>query len=248
MNSTSRPSGELPEQTRPTASRRASTVVELEPVAVALGDAQRPVGLGHLGARQEGGLVGTEPHGAALVGDVGLVGHQVDDRVRGQGVEFTGVGPVQLGPVPGHRDDHHLQAQAQPQAGNGVVAGVARGRHHALDPADTETTRDDDAVERAQAVRAEQIGHLLGVDPVQLHLGPVVEPGRAERLDHRHVGVGHVHVLADDPDLDPAGERLDPAHELSHWLRSMRWVASSMPRVRQTKPSSPWSCRTRGIS
>ena len=45
---------------------------------------------------------------------------------------------------------------------------------------------------------AEQVGHQLGVDPVELDLRAVVEAGVAQRLDHRHVGVGHVHVLADD--------------------------------------------------
>ncbi len=64
-----------------------------------------------------------------------------------------------------------------------------------------------------QAVRAEQVGDGLGVDPVQLHRDAVVEAGVAQRLDDRHVGVGHVHVLAHDSDAHGATERLDPADE-----------------------------------
>ena len=58
---------------------------------------------------------------------------------------------------------------------------------------------------------AEDVGHRLGVDPVELDLRPVMEPGMAQRLDHRHVGVGHVHVLADDADADAAGRATRPA-------------------------------------
>ena len=117
------------------------------------------------------------------------------------------------GPVPGHRDHHHVQPEAQTQARDAVVAGVARGGDHALDTAFAEAARDHDGVEPPQAVRAEQVGHQLGVDPVELHLGAVVEAGVAQGLDHRHVGIGHVDVLADDPDLHPARQRLHPVDE-----------------------------------
>ncbi len=35
----------------------------------------------------------------------------------------------------------------------------------------------------------------------------------AQRLDHRHVGVGHVHVLAHDPDANPARQGVDARDE-----------------------------------
>ena len=91
----------------------AVAVVELEAVPVPLGHGQRPVGLGHLGAGQQHGLVGAEPHRPALVRHLRLVGHEVDHHVRREAVELARVGPLQPGPVAGHLDDHHVQSEAQ---------------------------------------------------------------------------------------------------------------------------------------
>ena len=45
-------------------------------------------------------------------------------------VEFA---PLQAGQVPGDVDHHHLQAEAEPEAGDVVLAGVAGGGDHPLD-------------------------------------------------------------------------------------------------------------------
>ncbi len=106
-----------------------------------------------------------------------------------------------------------MQAQAQAEARDALVARVACCGNHALDTPFPEAARDHDRVEPAQAVGGKQARDQFRVDPVELDLGSVVEAGVAQRLDHRHVGVGHVDVLADDADLDPAGQRVDPGHQ-----------------------------------
>jgi hypothetical protein len=42
----------------------------------------------------------------------------------------------------------------------------------------------------AQATGGEQALDVLGLDPLDLHVGPVVEAAVLQRLDHRQVGVG----------------------------------------------------------
>ena len=56
---------------------------------------------------------------------------------------------------------------------------------------------------------------LLGLDPVELDLGAVVEPGVLEALDDRQVGVGEIDVLADEPDLHRRGRGVDLGDELA---------------------------------
>ena len=108
-----RVAGELDELDQPTVGRHARADqagllerapvagIHLVAVAVALGHHHVAVGLGHLGARQQAGVVGAEPHGPALVGHVDLVVHQVDDRVAGGGLELAGVGALQCRPATG---------------------------------------------------------------------------------------------------------------------------------------------------
>ena len=91
--------------------------------------------------------------------------------------------------VAGEVDRHHLQAEAQPEARDVVLAGVAGGGDLALGAPLAEPAGDHDAVEVAQAAVGEQALDLLGLDPVDLDLGAVVEAAVLERLDHRQVGV-----------------------------------------------------------
>ncbi len=88
-----------------------------------------------------------------------------------------------------------------------MLAGVAGGGDLALDAALAEPARDHQSVEAPQPVALEQVGHGGGLDPLDLDLGPVVEAGVAQRLDHREIGVGQVDVLADDADPDRADGR-----------------------------------------
>ncbi len=93
MNSTSRLSGEVPLHTKPAASKLGPVLlVELVAVTVTLADDRLAVGRGDLAALREHGVVGAEPHRAALVGDVALVEHQVDHRVLRRRVELGRVG------------------------------------------------------------------------------------------------------------------------------------------------------------
>ena len=95
---------------------------------------------------------------------------------------------------------HHLHAEAQAEARDVVLAGVAGGRDLALDAPLAEAAGDHDAVEVAQAALGQQALDVLGLDPVDLDLGAVVEAAVLEGLDHREVGVGQVDVLADEAD------------------------------------------------
>src|SRR5439155_13222082 len=150
-----------------------------------------------LRTRQQPGRVHPEAHGAAHLHHLALLVHEVDDQMRRADVELTRVRAGEAADVASEVDHHHLEAEAEPEARDAVVAGVAGGRDLALDPPLAEPAGDDDAVEVAEPAARHQPLDLLGLDPVDLELGPVPVAALAERLHDREVGVGQVDVLAD---------------------------------------------------
>ena len=90
-----------------------------------------------------------------------------------------------------------------PEVGDRALAGDPRRRHLALDAALAEAAGDQDPVDALEPLGLE----VLGVDQLDLDLDAVVEAAVLERLDHRLVGVGELHVLADqgDPHLALGG-------------------------------------------
>ena len=158
----------------------------------------------------EHGVVGAEPHRATHVGDVALVVHQIDHRVLRGRVHLARVGTDHAQHVAGELGGHRLQTEAQPEARDVLLAGEPGGGDLALEPASAEAAGDHDAVEVAQTIGGEQAFDVLGLDPVDLDLGAVVEPGVLERLDDRQIGVGQLDVLADQTDLDRERSRSRP--------------------------------------
>jgi hypothetical protein len=97
--------------------------------------------------------------------------------------------PPAPGHVAGEVDRHRLQPEAQSQARDVVLAGVSGGGDLALEATLAEPTGDHDAVEVGEATGGQQALDVLGLDPVDLDLGAVVEPGVLAGLDDRQVGV-----------------------------------------------------------
>ena len=93
-------------------------------------------------------IVDTQAHGAAHVGDVALVGHQVDDWIFGAHVKLGAVGLIRLQNVAGKVDAHHLHAQAQPKVWHRVLTCIVGGADLAFDPAIAKAAGHDNAVHR----------------------------------------------------------------------------------------------------
>jgi hypothetical protein len=116
MNSTSRLSGDVPEHHRPASSSWLRySLVELVAVAMAFADDRLAVRRGDLRTCGEHGVVGAEPHRAALVLDAALFEHQIDHRVVRRRIELGGVGVGEPDDVAGELDRHRLQSEAQPE-------------------------------------------------------------------------------------------------------------------------------------
>ena len=143
-----------------------------------------------------------------------LLQHQVDHRMVRGGIELGRIGVDQTDHVTRELDRHGLQPEAQPQTRHALLAGVPGGGDLSFDPPVAEPTGDHDAVQVVELAGREQPLHRLGLDPDDLDIGPVVEPGVLEALDHRQIGVGQLDVLADEADSHGRGGRLDLGDEL----------------------------------
>ena len=132
----------------------AVAVVHLEPVAVTLVDDLLAVDRARLRARQQLGRVQAQAHRAALVLEVALVGHEVDDRVRREHVELGRVDVVRLQDLARELDDRALQAEAQAEVRDPVVAREVRREDLALDAPMAEAAGHEDRRPRRRAARA----------------------------------------------------------------------------------------------
>ena len=101
-------------------------------------------------------------------------------RVR---VELRAVRVGQPGQVAGHLDDHALQAQAQSEDRDAVLARVPDRADLALDAADPEPARDQHPVD-ALEFGGGAVGILAGVadHPADVHLRVVGEAAGLQRL------------------------------------------------------------------
>ncbi len=172
-------------------------VVDLPAVAVTLVDQLLAVQLAHDRPRDELRRIETEPHGAALVLDVLLGGHEIDHRIRRRGVELGRVGLGQAEDVAGELDDRALEAETQPEEGDALLAGVPDRGDLALDASRSEAAGDTDPVELFEVSGGEHPGELVAGDPSQVETAADVRGPVPQRLRHRQVRVRQVDVLAD---------------------------------------------------
>ena len=142
-----------------------------------------------------------------------LLEHQVDDRVLGDRIELGRVGARQTRAVPRELGDGDLHAETDAEVWDEVLAGVAGRADLALDAANTEAARNEDAVHLGEYL-VDLFGREgLGVYPVHVDLVVVEDARVVERLVDRQVCVGQLHVLADKRDVDLIGERLGMRNE-----------------------------------
>jgi len=115
-------------------------VVELEAVAMTLGNLGFSVDFLGSAAGNEFAGIRAESHRAALGFDSALIRHEVDDRVLRRSTEFDGVGAVEVADVSRVFDYRELHAEADPEEGNALFTCVADGVDLSFDAAISEPT------------------------------------------------------------------------------------------------------------
>ena len=178
--------------------------------------------------------VSSEPHGGAHVGDAALLGHQVDDRMRGESVELGGVGRAQAHQGASGLDDHHLHTEAQAQVRHAVHASVLHGVDHALDAALPEASGNDDTHCVGQVdFRAVSLD-VLGWHPAQVDAAAVCQAGVGQRLADGEIRVWQLDVLADDGNGDDVAGLPQPVDHVAPGTQ----VTAPVPDAKSLKQQS----------
>ena len=139
-----------------------------------------------------------EPHRAAEILDLLLLGEQVDHGMRRLGIHLGRVGAVEPDDVARELRDRDVHAEADAEVGNLPLAGDAAGEDLALPAARAEAAGDEDSVHVLELLRRLLERHPLRVDPAHAHRAALVQPRVLQRLVHRQVRVVELHVLADE--------------------------------------------------
>ena len=156
---------------------------------MALRDGRLSVCRVNLRAWFENGEAGAEPLGPALVADITLIEHEIDDRMRGVRIHLGRIGADEVHHIAGEVHRHRLQSETEPEARHPLLPGESGCGNLAFESPFAVAARNDDAVEIGQPSGGQQTLHLLGLDPLDVDLGPVMESGMLDALDHRKVGI-----------------------------------------------------------
>ena len=176
----------------------AERVVHLIAVAMALVDNLLAIGLERHGLGSDLARIGAQSHGAALVLDVFLLGHQVDNGELGILVELRRRRARHARHIARELAYRRLHAQADAQKRHVMRAGVAHRADLALEGALAEAAGHQDAVHGPQHFPDVAVVELFAVDEMHVDLGVVVHTRMMQRLDDRQIRVGQAGVLAHD--------------------------------------------------
>ena len=187
-------------------------VVELEAVAVALGDLLRAVQLPAVGPfGQDTGIL-AQAHGATLLRHIHLIGHQVDDRMLGRLGELRGSSVLIAQYMAGKLNDRHLHTQTDAKIGDFILPGIAAGGDHTLDAAVAEAAGHQNAGTASQPLCHIALVYLFGVHPLNVHHGVVGGTGVVQGFHYGEIRVVELGVLTHQSDTHLLMGGLLPLH------------------------------------
>ena len=165
-------------------------VVKLVAVAVALLDeCLLAVSLVHAAALYQLTLISAQAHGAAHLGNILLLLHNVNHVVWRLLVHLHAVGILVAQHVAGKLNHHHLHTQTDTECGDIVGAGVFGGDNLTLDTALTESRTNHDASQTLQLLGHIGFGNLLAVHKVHFYLHIVVDTSQIQALANTLVSI-----------------------------------------------------------
>ena len=168
---------------------------------MALLDVELSIGLCNFCAILQVTGISAQAHRAAQVGDALLLLHQVDDVVRGLGVDLYAVGIGHAQHVAGILNDHALHAVANAKRGDIMLAAPLQGGKLALGASLAKARRHYHAVHLLEQRLGIAVVDLLARDIGDLHFVVLVNTSGEKALVDALVGILELHILAHQPYL-----------------------------------------------
>src|SRR5687768_1081695 len=170
-------------------------------MAVALADLGNSIHFSSVRTALQPARICAEAHGAAHVGHVLLLLHQIDDRISTLRRELAGVRIRKLQHIARELDDGDLHAEADSEKRQSRLACGTDGFHHPVYAANAEATRHEQRVVSGQYLaRALRVGEQVTGEPGYVHANVVGDAAMNERFTDALVGIDQLGVLADDGD------------------------------------------------
>jgi hypothetical protein len=188
-------------------------LIDLVAVTVPLADLGHFIGPVGQGPLLELAGICAETHGAAHLLDSQQIAQLVDDGVGSVGIELGGGGVLDPTDVACVLDNHALHTEADAKERYLVLTGIAHGVDLAGGAARTKADGHQQSVDLEHLPRPVARLDVLGAEIHQLHLGVVGDAAVHQGLVEALVGVGELHILADDPDADMVLGILDLADQ-----------------------------------
>src|SRR5579872_35612 len=180
----------------------AIVIVHFVAMAMALGNVALAIKRERERTRLDHAWPRAEAHGAALLRDIFLRVHDVDDLIRRLGIDLGRVRLGQAEQIPRGLDDHHVEAIADAEDRHAILARVTNRANLASRAAFAEAPGDNDRVGLGEALDDAAFFEFLGIDIVGDDLGLVSDSAVSNGLVHALVRINRVHVLADDRDIE----------------------------------------------
>ena len=133
----------------------------------------------------------------------------------GAGIKLGAVRLLAPQGTTGQFDDHHLQAQAQPQVGHPVLPRPTCSGDLALDAPFAKTSRHHHAGYPFQFLPPPAALQRLGTDIVHVNVPPVRQGRVVQRLAHADVGIVQFDVFAHDGNGQRGFGSVDAIHEFT---------------------------------
>ena len=181
---------------------RTEVRVEFVTVAVTFADFPGFVDARRFGSGLDDAGVCAETHRSALRGDGLLRFHEVDDRERGAGIEFSAVRLLHAADIAGEFDDGALHSETDSEERNLVRAGVFHGFDLSGNSAVAEPAGDQNAVHPLEDLIQIAVVEFFRFNGTESDLCGVRDSGMRESFIDALIRVAQSDVLADDGDFN----------------------------------------------
>ena len=160
-----------------------------------------------LAASQQLAGIFAKAHGSAQLNHILLLGHQIDDRVAGLGIEFSGIRVLQAKDMAAVFHNRHLHAKTNAQKRYLALTRIPNRGDLALDPALAKAAGYQNALHSLENLRHIFGRDQLGIDPADIHLDVIADAAVGQRFGYAQVGVVQIHIFAHHGNRDGFRQR-----------------------------------------
>ena len=168
--------------------------------------------------------IASEAHSAALILNINLRKHQVNDRIRSFSPELRAVGFLHAAYIPGKFNNGTLHAEAKSEERQSVLTSILNGTNLALNATLTETAGNKDTLNTGEnLIQISTFGlNVLRINPGNLNFTVVRNTGMMESFGNGHISIRQLNILSDNSNPNLLGRVLNLVHHTGPFFHVSR--------------------------